>query len=177
MNEQAFVNQPIRSLQTMLRTIAQLRPSQRNLIPDGLYGPQTAQAVRSFQKRAGLPQTGAVDLDTWEAIVAEYELLRVEVLPAQPIQINLNTGQVLRRGEQGHKLALAQIMLSVLAQLARGIPKPELTGILDFETEQAVLAFQLQAGLRPTGEIDKQTWKALALHFASASDELSRRES
>lgn len=35
---------------------------------DGEFGPLTAAAVKQFQRRAGLPQTGAVDPATWQAL-------------------------------------------------------------------------------------------------------------
>jgi murein DD-endopeptidase MepM/ murein hydrolase activator NlpD len=32
---------------------------------DGIFGPETERAVRDFQRRAGLPVTGTVDVETW----------------------------------------------------------------------------------------------------------------
>lgn len=171
----SYEGKPIRSLQTMLRTIAQVEPKQLNVIPDGVYSAQTAQAVKSFQQRSGLPVTGVADLTTWDRIVEAYELARVETEQAEPVQITLNPGQVIRRGEENHKVFLIQTMLLVMSFLVDEIPELEYTGVLDAQTQQAVIAFQMKAGLRPTGEVDKRTWKSLALQFASASDELSRR--
>ncbi len=171
----SYIGKPIRSLQTMLRTIAQMVPDQLNVIPDGIYSPQTAEAVECFQRREGLPVTGVADEKTWNRIVEEYEKARVDVERAAAIQITLNPGQVIRRGEENHILYLVQSMLLAISFLAEEIPEPEFTGTLDAETERALLAFQLKAGLRPTGEIDKATWKNLVLQYAAASDELSRR--
>src|SRR5215467_15009450 len=36
--------------------------------PDGIYGPQTAAAMRSFQAANGLPSTGACDEATWQRL-------------------------------------------------------------------------------------------------------------
>lgn len=175
-NLDSYAGRPIRSLQTMLRTIAQMEPNQVNVIPDGVYSDQTVNAVKSFQQRHHLPVTGVADAETWDKIVQAYGKARVDVERAIPVQITLNPGQVIRRGEENHKVFLIQTMLLVMSFLVDEIPETEHTGILDEQTQQAVLAFQLKAGLRPTGEVDKRTWKALALQFASASDELSRRE-
>ena len=169
---ESFVGQPIRSLQTMLRTIASIEPGQLNVIPDGLYGSQTAAAVRSFQRRQGLNPTGVVDQATHERIVREYERAYIEAERAQPVQINLDPGQVLRRGERNSHIYLAQSMLTVLNLLNPGIPAPPHTGVLDAETAESVAAFQSAAGLAPTGEIDKRTWKDLALFYALAADQL-----
>ena len=65
---ESFAQQPIRSLQTMLRTIASVEPGQMNVMPDGIYGSQTAAAVRSFQRRQGLNPTGVVDEATFSEV-------------------------------------------------------------------------------------------------------------
>ena len=169
---ESFVDQPIRSLQTMLRTIASIEPSQVNVIPDGVYGSQTAAAVRSFQRRQGLNPTGTVDQETHERIVREYERAYIEAEKAQPVQIKLDPGQVLRRGERNSHLYLAQSMLTVLHLLDSRIPVPPHTGVLDAATAESISVFQTIAGLPPTGEIDKRTWKDLALYYALAADQL-----
>ena len=173
---ESFVNQPIRSLQTMLRTIASIEPSQVNVIPDGVYGSQTAAAVRSFQRRQGLNPTGVADQATHERIVREYERAYVEAEKAQPVQINLDPGQVLQRGERNPHLYLVQSMLTVLNMLETRIPKPPHTGILDTQTSESLAVYQTLAGLPPTGELDKGTWKNLTLHYALAADYLENLE-
>ncbi len=45
---ESFVGQPVRSLQTMLRIIAQQDAMQPGIIPDGIYGQQTVAAVSAF---------------------------------------------------------------------------------------------------------------------------------
>ena len=59
----------IRELQTCLRL---LEPDEsRRLIPDGVFGPETAEAVKRFQEDAGMAITGEVDRSTWDAIISE----------------------------------------------------------------------------------------------------------
>ena len=169
---ESFVDQPIRSLQTMLRTIAGIEPGQINVMPDGVYGPQTAAAVRSFQRRQGLNPTGVVDQATHERIVQEYERAYIEAEKAQPVQITLEPGQVIRRGERNNHVYLAQSMLTVLHLLDNKIPAPPHTGVLDPATAESLAAFQTAAGLPPTGEIDKRTWKDLSLYYTLAADQL-----
>ena len=79
----SFVGQPIRSLQTMLKTIAETDPSIPLVIPDGIYGQETIAAVYAFQRKYGIPMTGIVDQNTWEAIVAVYDIALIEQSPAQ----------------------------------------------------------------------------------------------
>lgn len=61
--------QNIRELQTMLRRIHFANGNIRIINPDGLFGSETTEAVRQAQRIAGLPETGEVDLRTWNTIV------------------------------------------------------------------------------------------------------------
>ena len=47
--DETLVGQPIRSLQTMLRIIAEANPKHPSVVPDGIYGPDTIRAVTYFQ--------------------------------------------------------------------------------------------------------------------------------
>ena len=54
-----------------------------HLIPDGVYGENTANAVRLFQQQNQLPPTGETDTATWNAIAQAYrQEVRPTVLPA-----------------------------------------------------------------------------------------------
>ena len=172
--EESFVGQPIRSLQTMLRTIAQVHPNQPMPEADGVYSRQTAQAVAALQRRNGLQPTGVADQRTWDMVVQEFEPARIETEKAQPIQITLNPGQVILPGQENHLIYLVQSMLITMGEQYEDFPIPGHTGVLDPETERGLIAFQILSGLRPTGALDKQTWRALALQYALAADELSR---
>ena len=45
------------------------------LSTDGIYGPDTAEAVRAFQRIAGLDPTGVTASYTWEAAAETYRTL------------------------------------------------------------------------------------------------------
>ncbi len=55
----------VRQLQTQLNRIARNYPAIPLIMPDGIYGPATAEAVRVFQGIFDLPQTGITDYATW----------------------------------------------------------------------------------------------------------------
>ncbi len=165
---ESFIAQPIRSLQTMLRVIGEDAGHTYNVVPDGIYGSSTLDAVSRFQRQHGLPVTGVTDQSTWETIVAEYEPARIRIDRAQPLQLILNPNQVLRRGEDHPYLYLIQTMLLALSQIYESLPPPQLTGILDLPTAEAITAFQYLSNLPQTGEVDKITWKHLALQYPLA---------
>ncbi len=167
---ESFIGQPIRALQTMLRIIAESDPDMESLIPDGIYGPDTVRVVSAFQRSHGLPVTGMTDLDTWETIVELYEPAVVQRDQAQIVEILLDPGQVIRRGERHPHLHIVQGMLAVLANVYGSIPLPSASGILDTPTEDAIFTFQQLSGLPATGHLDKHTWKHLALQYPLASN-------
>lgn len=169
---ESFVGQPIRSLQTMLRTIAEDRPGYIRLIPDGIYGPDTMRAVTVFQRNHGLPPTGITNQETWEAVVAEYEPARIRRDRAFPLDILLNPGQVIRRGERHPHLFLVQAILQALSDAYNSITPPSHSGILDTATADALSAFQQLSRLPMTGHLDKQTWKHLAVHYPLAANRI-----
>ena len=59
-------------LQEQLNRIARNYPAIPTIVEDGIYGPATAEAVRTFQRIFDLPQTGITDYRTWYKISAIY---------------------------------------------------------------------------------------------------------
>lgn len=162
---ESFVAQPIRSLQTMLRVIAEDDRTLPTVVPDGIYGQETITAVSAFQRRKGLAVTGITDQQTWESIVQAYEDAYVRIHKATPIEIIMDPGKVYRLGEYAPNLYLMQSMLLYLSQLHPSIDTPSHNGTLDSPTSDALKGFQVLAGLPPTGELDKLTWKYLVNQF------------
>ena len=62
----------VRQLQNQLNRIARNYPAIPTVTPDGIYGPATAEAVRTFQHIFNLPQTGVTDYATWYEISEVY---------------------------------------------------------------------------------------------------------
>ena len=165
---ESFVGQPVRSLQTMLRVIGEDTGQDRTVIPDGFYGNNTRDAVSEFQRSRGLPSTGIADEDTWQRIVTEYPDALTRVGPAEPLQLILNPGQVIRAGESHPYLFLIQAILTALEEDYGSIPAPPTTGVLDMPTADSISTFQRLSQLPETGEVDKITWKHLARHYPLA---------
>ena len=167
---ESFVGQPIRSLQTMLRVIAENDPRHETIVPDGIYGPETISAVSAFQRLHGLQVTGITDQPTWEAIVAQYKPALINIDEAQPIEVILNPNQIIRRGERHPVIYLTQGIVAVLSEVHQSIASPWMNGILETATADSLSSFQQLHSLPMTGELDKQTWKLLALQFPLAQN-------
>ncbi len=166
--EESFVSQPVRSLQHMLRVLAQKDPRYPVVIPDGIFGKQTQNAVTSFQRNNGLPVTGVADQNTWERIADAFQPAKTSIYPAQPLQLILNPGKVIRRGDSGYNVYIVQVILLALAEVYGSMAAPDMTGILDDQTAESLISFQFLSSLPQTGEVDKITWKHLALHYPLA---------
>lgn len=62
----------VRQLQNQLNAISRAYPQIPRIAADGIYGANTADAVRTFQRIFGLPQTGVVDYPTWYKVSEIY---------------------------------------------------------------------------------------------------------
>ena len=62
----------VRQVQDQLATIAKIYAAIPRITTDGVFGANTADAVRAFQSVFGLPQTGVIDFATWYKISQLY---------------------------------------------------------------------------------------------------------
>ena len=109
-----YIGKPIRSLQTMLRVIAAADEAIPQVVPDGIYGPDTEAAVTAFQARSGLPPTGEADQATWNRVVDAYLKLGSFVLPIEALRIRWQPQQSIDAGDENLHLFPIQAMLAAL---------------------------------------------------------------
>ncbi|MBR4102021.1 MAG: peptidoglycan-binding protein [Oscillospiraceae bacterium] len=160
----------ISEIQRYLHDISYFDAGIPRIVPDSIYGEETAQAVRSFQQRYGLLVNGEVNPATWERIVEVY--LRLAGTPALPLEVfPREVGRILDTGDEGFAVLVLQAILLSLTQRFPNLPKVAITGKYSEETATAVTAFQELSGLPPTGFVDRPTWNVLA---AAAAAELNR---
>jgi peptidoglycan hydrolase-like protein with peptidoglycan-binding domain len=100
--------------------------------PDGVFGPETEEAVKSLQSGKGLASDGMVGEETW---------------PATVVQVGNGSG--------GEPVTAAQELLTAKANdLAAD-------GIFGPETEKATREFQQEVGLAVDGIVGPHTWHGL----------------
>jgi peptidoglycan hydrolase-like protein with peptidoglycan-binding domain len=128
---------------------------------DGIFGPQTEQAVRAFQSNKGLAVDGIVGNNTWAAI--ENALGNPPTPPTPPPS---SSHPLLRNGSTGSEVRYLQEALKKL-----GYDPGPIDGIFGSQTEKVVRSFQANKGLVVDGIVGNNTWAALenALKSASAS--------
>ena len=66
----------VTELQKMLRAVSYSRVDIPKVNPDGVFGKETTEALRIFQRQIGLAPTGEADFTTWNALRSEAELSR-----------------------------------------------------------------------------------------------------
>ena len=160
--ENTYIGKPVRSLQMMLRVIAESDNDIPSIVPDGDYGSNTQRSVLAFQKKNGLTPNGRVNFETWEAIREGYQAAMIAVGPAAPLRIILQPNQVIVRGEKNTHLVLMQAMLLALADFYDNVPTISITGVYDEPTVHAVHWLQKLGHLEQCEEINKKTWQLLS---------------
>ena len=134
---------------------------------DGIWGEESANAVRAFQRGAGLEANGVVDQKTWEALFDAYLASRLLHSPPVPLAHfpRISQGYALREGDESFLVRLVQYALGELETIYQGFDTVEENGVYDEATKKADADFQNRPGLSPTGEVDRATWDALATTY------------
>ncbi|MBE6861683.1 MAG: peptidoglycan-binding protein [Ruminococcus sp.] len=150
----------IREIQHYLHAISYYDTQIPRIIPDGIYGKETAAAVRAFQRRYGLPETGSTDMRTWDKIVSVYN----SFVNNDPVAYNIFPSPtfVLGEGDSGLLVYILQAMLDDIGMSYDNMHRVTVDGRYGRETSDAVMRFQRSVNLPQTGRVDAPTWNILA---------------
>jgi len=155
----------IYELQLWLRRLAQLGADIPTVIPDGIYGQMTADAVRHFQKEYGLPVTGVVDFETWQAVKDAYKAAESAASPGTAVCVFPSHDYVVSPLERSDIVMCIQSILAALVVAYDEFEDVEINGIFDEKTSDAVRLFQRINMLDDTGTVDKKTWDSLVRSY------------
>ena len=161
----------IRELQSYLRKIGYGGSDGNPIKPDGIYGQHTRDAVTSYQRDNGLPQTGEVDHNTWKAIHNTYTDAVSYIHNQEGIFAFPSLDAVLDIDGRGTAVVILQAMINTIAGEFINIIPVELNGIYDDKTAQAVSELQYIAGIMPTGQTDLRTWNIISQLFNHIAEE------
>ena len=131
---------------------------------DGEFGPETKDAVESFQREFAFAITGIVDEPTWAALVITYLSLASDE-GENDLPEGEYPGFVLAIGSAGPSVRRLQRYMNGIASrfcVAWFVPE---SGIFDEITLNAVKEFQEGFGLPVTGLVDRATWDAIYNYY------------
>lgn len=166
----------VREIQEYLREIGYGRNDGTPIVPDGIYGSHTKEAVMNFQRGNGLPVTGEVDRSTWEGIYAYYEDLMINVRIQEGIKPLPALDMELSIGDMGLSIMILQAMLNTIAGIYTNVCTVSSAGLYDDNTAKAVSEIQTAAGINPTGKTDIRTWNTIVRFFNAEVEGEKRRQ-
>ncbi len=149
-------------VQSYLRNIGRLDSDISRVVPDGIFGSETTEAVRSFQRKYGINDTGIVDFETWESIKNKNaEAVFTASEPNQIVRIT-NEDLPLVRGMDNTLVYTLHLMLNKVAENYVNFTPLALQSLFDENTEREVRRWQRVISHEESGEVDKLTWNNLA---------------
>lgn len=159
-------NDAVRVAQIRLNRISNNYPSIPKIArPDGIFGTDTEEAVRTFQQIFGLTPDGVIGKATWYRIQNVYiGVKKLNDLRSEGIRLDEVTQQfpqVLRVGSQGNGVLNLQFFLSYLSRFYETIPATTIDGTFGESTRQAVEAAQRTFGLPADGVVGERTWNVI----------------
>lgn len=155
-------------LQQQLNAIAVNYPAIPVIYPiDGIYGEQTAAAVRIFQRQFSLTVDGVVGKSTWYKINYIYLAVRklAELTSIGRVE-GLNSGEwpgvTLRQGDRSLYVQQLQYYLQTIASFNNAIyPIKNIDSYFGNDTYQAVVSFQRAYSLTRDGIVGMSTWNRI----------------
>ena len=152
--------------QVMLNRIGRNYPAIPRVNPvDGIFGDQTANSVRAFQRIFNLTPDGIIGKSTWYQLVRLYvgvnDLNELESQGQTFYALNWQAPNNLQQGSTGQKVRQLQYMLQVLADYITTVPRINIDGVFGSQTQAAVIAYQRFAGLTPDGIVGPATWNSM----------------
>ncbi len=130
--------------------------------PDGIFGVETDNAVREFQRIFGLSVDGIVGRATWYRIQYIYSAVkRLNEIQSEGLRyedVSKEFPRVLSLGDTGEDVGVLQYFLQTISIFNSEVSNPGFSGFYDEPTRNAVISFQTLYGLPADGIVDDATW-------------------
>ncbi len=166
MADNIFEKEAVENIQRYLRQLSFHDEDIRHIPVDGIWDSETRNALMAFQKKNSLPVTGVVDRTTWDRLKAEYD--RSVALNSPPVKLGLfprvPAGYSIGEGTVGYLVVIVQYLLDELESIYR-FPDLSISGEYDEQTAANVREFQRRNGIPDTGEVNRETWDAMAVQY------------
>lgn len=161
--------------QIQLNRISTNYPSIPKISPaDGIFGVETEDAVRAFQRIFDLTEDGVIGNATWNRLSYIFNAVkRLSELDSEGIRLE-DLPQAFDRelslGDTGTDVLNIQYFLNVIAAFYDNIPRIVINGVYDEATDAAVRAYQTAFGLTVDGVVGRKTWQSIYDTYRSILD-------
>jgi peptidoglycan hydrolase-like protein with peptidoglycan-binding domain len=105
--------QSVQIIQKHINGLASVYPCIPAVEEDGIYGPETEEAVRAFQRRFGLTEDGVIGADVWNQIISRYNLIGLSYNPDAPLPLKTQAGSA----EGGGSLMAMMLMMMFMREM------------------------------------------------------------
>ena len=155
-NDVAFIQRRLNRIAVNYPAIPKISPI------DGIFGIETENAVREFQRVFGLTADGIVGKATWYRIQYIYNAVkRLNEVQSEGLKYEDVSKQfpgVLTLGDTGEEVGVLQYFLQTISIFNRSVSDPGFSGFYDEPTRTSVISFQSLYGLPANGIVDDATW-------------------
>lgn len=157
-----YLGRSVQSLQAMLYEISYHYPSIPRLVPNGVFGEETLEAVMVFQREFHLPVTGKVDNKTWDAIVLAYTQVSSALENPLPVNGFPDRNYTISPGERCVYLLMIQAMFNALSLVLDEVEPTPVNGSHTGPSVRNTRWLQRKGQMEETGVIGKFEWNLLS---------------
>ncbi|MEA4832349.1 MAG: peptidoglycan-binding protein [Oscillospiraceae bacterium] len=156
----------VKSVQNQLNRIAVNYPSIPSYASDGVYGAETEDAVKEFQKLFDLTPNGIVDKSTWYQLsYVNSAVNKLSKLTSEGNSAVYNEyeypGYPLKYGSSGDDVKKMQFFLDKISVFYPTVAPVSIDGKFGSGTKNSVMAFQRTFGLAQDGIVGAETWNQI----------------
>ena len=149
----------IRAIQRFLLELHYYTDEIPHITMDGIYGKATRDAVLAYQRLVGLPESGVVDLATWERLYRDYKSAREARQSAG--RIPPDTALPAKMGASGDGIENLQRLLNALAERYSLSPRTDTSGVYSYATEAVVNAIRRIYRMEENGTVDGELYEKM----------------
>jgi peptidoglycan hydrolase-like protein with peptidoglycan-binding domain len=151
-NDVAFIQRRLNRISVNYPAIPKISPV------DGIFGIETENAVREFQRIFGLSADGIVGKATWYRIQYIYNAVKklneVQSEGLKYEDVSKQFPGILSLGDTGEEVGVLQYFLQTISIFNRDVSDPGFSGFYDEPTRNSVISFQTLYGLPANGIVD-----------------------
>ncbi|MCL2020311.1 MAG: peptidoglycan-binding protein [Oscillospiraceae bacterium] len=133
--------------------------------PNGVFTPETQNAVTTFQRVFNLPADGIVNQATWNRISSIFTAVtRLAELGGEGIRYTVGLvppNVTLSQGSRGHDVLEMQFIMNIVSAFFPSVPPVIMDGVFGESDRLAVIEFQKTFDIPQTGNVGPLTWEKL----------------